>query len=200
MERELFYDDVTSYEAQRKCQVSEEEEESSGGSHTYESLADELLKAEQASATHSDVDACDDVTFDRTLQAEIKLDAHLSLDALMRMTPKFEGRDLVKVACKHLLVSKLKSQHSVRTFFSDHVIDAFERLVSDNWFDFDTLATLYVCGAIANSDDAFEICRVVDKEVVETHLKDICSSPDWKKLGNISCSPFLPPPTHLSTP
>ena len=161
------------------CHVSEE----SSGSHTYESLADELLKAEQAGASHSDVD--DDVTFDGTLETELELDAGLSLDALMRMTPTFEGRDLVKVACRHLLVSKLKSQRSVRSFFPNHVIDAFERLVSDNWFDFDTLATLYVCHAVARSNDAFDIHRVVDREVVERHMRDICCSPDWKKLGTV---------------
>ena len=157
-------------------------------SETFDSLAQELMQAEIAEEND---DVADDVP-DELQQVTDVLFANqqqhdvndgLTIDSLLRMTPIFQGRDTVKVATRHLLLTKLKSQQTVRRFFPSHMPSAFERLVDNDWFDFETYAVLYVCQALSRCDDPYDLSALIDKHKVDRHLKEISDCPEWKKVG-----------------
>ena len=113
-------------------------------------------------------------------------DNTLSVDALLAMTPIVNGQDLVAFACRHLFLSHVKSQHSVKeTFFPTHQKDKHEDFLDDTWFDFDRFAVYYACQAIARLQDEFTIHTLLKKDLIEEEMDAYFTSPDWKKIGKV---------------
>ena len=110
----------------------------------------------------------------------------LSTSRLLAMTPFFQDSDIVRIAARHLFLSKVKSQSCVKdVFFRNHTKDAYEYLVDDNWFDFETYSVLYVCQGIAKCRDPYNLHSIIDGDKCDDHLLEIANSPDWKKLGEL---------------
>lgn len=108
----------------------------------------------------------------------------LTVDSLMAMTPLFQEEDVVRIAARHLFLSKVKSQPGVKSvFFSDHKKDPYEYLVDNNWFDFETFSILFVCQAISKCHDPYNLHALINAKKCDHHLNDIAESPEWKKVG-----------------
>ena len=112
------------------------------------------------------------------------LEAPLDVEVLLRMSPEVNGQDLPQLAARHLLVSVMKSQPSVRAaFFADRKAHCCEDLVCPDWFDFEEFAILFVCQAIIELNDSHGIRDMLDVERVFGDLDEIYRSSNWKKLG-----------------
>ena len=111
----------------------------------------------------------------------------LSLESLLAMTPVVNGVDLVGRAARQLFLSHVKSQANVRdTFFYGHERDRYEASIDPAWFDFEAFANIYVCQAVYQNKDEYNIYKMVDGEKIQDMLADFYRSPDWKKIGKPS--------------
>ena len=179
------FDSISCDSSNRDNDVNPVDDSSGSDSETFDNLAQELLQAEiseQTEPEHNQVTDALAASHVGRINDDDPSDA-LTVESLMRMTPMFQGRDTVKIATRHLLLTKLKSQPSVRRFFPQHRTDAFERLVRNDWFDFETYAVLYVCQTLSRCNDPYNLSRLVDKQKVDKHMKEISECPEWKKVG-----------------
>jgi len=113
----------------------------------------------------------------------------LTIEALMDMTPVVDGRDLVRLAARHLFLGSVRQHESVQeTFFPSaprehggeysHAIEA-----ALSWFETKDYAVLFVCQAMCRIQDEFGIHELLNEEKIEERLTSAYNSSGWKKVG-----------------
>jgi len=118
----------------------------------------------------------------------------LTLDALMAMTSVVNGQDIVQLASRHVFLSHVKRQPSVRDVFfptssrqplSDNWSPEVAAVLQNDvtWFDFSRYSVLYVAQAICNLRDEFLVHTMLQEDIVTEQLKMMHESSDWKKIG-----------------
>ena len=124
--------------------------------------------------------------FGTFIKSKIMPEKKLTLDALLRMTPYIDDKDLVAHASRQLFLSRVRSVRTVRnTFFPNHKANKYEEFIHPEWFEFEKFSILLVLQAIWKLKDQYQIYQMVDGPKVEESLKEMYSSPLWKKIGKL---------------
>lgn len=120
-----------------------------------------------------------------TVPVHVDLGPLTSLRTLVEMTAQVSGgRDVVTVTARSLLLTHIMCQPSVHDiFFPTCQPNCLADLLDDAGCDFDTIASLLVCLAIARGRDRWGVYALIDETATERLLQDAVTSTRWKKMG-----------------
>lgn len=115
----------------------------------------------------------------------------LTLETLQQLTPFQHDVDIVTQAARYVLVDCIRMHPSVHSvFFPDATKDSLITDEDMQGFPIEKLSVAMVAEAISKCNDKYKFCNTIERNNLESALKDVHKSVHWRKLGNVNLCLF----------